>query len=205
MFAATYRAATVRERLPEAGFPNSVKHPTAIPLEPASVFLYAASATLTRVVNPPAAADRGSRYISFQDGWVHLSKPILFGVLVACSAAAVTRSVWDGVYTKEQATRGQATYREECLRCHGESLGGGEGGPLLAGAEFRQKWNGKTAGDLFGVMRKTMPSDDPGNLSSREYADLVAYILSANEYPAGQKDLDRDVAALNEIRIEVKP
>ena len=136
---------------------------------------------------------------------MHLSKPILFGVLVACSAAAVTRSVWDGVYTKEQATRGQATYREECLRCHGESLGGGEGGPLLAGAEFRQKWNGKTAGDLFGVMRKTMPSDDPGNLSSREYADLVAYILSANEYPAGQKDLDRDVAALNEIRIEVKP
>lgn len=113
--------------------------------------------------------------------------------------------MWDGVFTKEQAGRGQATYREECSKCHGESLDGGEAGPPLAGGEFRRKWNGKTAGDLFGTIRKTMPSDDPGNLSSREYSDLVAYILSMNEFPAGQKELDRDVAALNQIRIEAKP
>jgi len=112
--------------------------------------------------------------------------------------------VWDGVYTKQQAGRGQGTYGEVCLKCHGETLGGGEGGPALAGEEFRQKWNGKTAGDLFGLIRKSMPSDDPGSLSSREYSDLVAYILSMNEFPAGPKELDRDVAALNEIRIEVK-
>jgi mono/diheme cytochrome c family protein len=124
--------------------------------------------------------------------------------LVFGSAAAVARSVWDGVYTKEQAKRGQATYGEVCLKCHGESLSGGEAAPAMAGEEFRKNWNGKTAGDLFGVMRKTMPSDDPGNLSSREYSDLVAYILSVNEFPAGQKELERDVAALNEIRIEPK-
>jgi mono/diheme cytochrome c family protein len=124
--------------------------------------------------------------------------------LVSCSAAAVTRSVWDGVYTKEQSGKGQTTYGEVCLKCHGETLGGGEGGPALAGEEFRRKWNGKTAGDLFGLIRKTMPSDDPGSLSSREYADLVAYILSVNEFPAGRKELDRDVAALNEILIETK-
>lgn len=123
---------------------------------------------------------------------------------VSCLAAGVTRSVWDGVYTREQANRGRTTYREECLKCHGENLGGGEGGPLLAGEEFRQKWNGKTAGDLFGAVRKTMPSDDPGSLSSREYADLVAYILSVNEFPAGAKELERDAAALDEIRIEAK-
>lgn len=124
--------------------------------------------------------------------------------LVVCSAAAVTRSVWDGVYTKEQAARGLAAYREECQKCHGENLGGGEGGPPMAGEEFLRKWNGKTAGDLFGVTRKTMPMDDPGNLSSREYSDLVAYILSVNDFPAGQKELERDVTALNEIRIEMK-
>jgi mono/diheme cytochrome c family protein len=127
---------------------------------------------------------------------------VILSLLVSCSAAAVTRSVWEGVYTREQSTRGQTTYREECLKCHGETLGGGEGAPALAGGEFRQKWNGKTAGDLFGLIRKTMPSDDPGNLSSREYADLIAYILSANEFPAGQEELDRDIAKLNEIRIE---
>jgi hypothetical protein len=74
----------------------------------------------------------------------------------------------------------------------------------MAGEEFLRKWNGKTAGDLFGVTRKTMPMDDPGNLSSREYSDLVAYILSVNDFPAGQKELERDVTALNEIRIEMK-
>ena len=36
-----------------------------------------------------------------------------------------------------------------------------------------------------------MPSDDPGNLSTRQYADVVAYILSFNEFPVGQKELDR--------------
>jgi mono/diheme cytochrome c family protein len=135
---------------------------------------------------------------------VNRAKLLLQCFLVSWSAAAVTRSVWDGVYTKEQANRGQAPYREECLKCHGENLGGGEGGPPLAGEEFLRKWNGKSVGDLSRIISKTMPADDPGNLSSREYSDIVAYLLSVNEFPAGPKELDRDVAALNEIRIETK-
>lgn len=125
-------------------------------------------------------------------------------VLVAYSAAAVTRSVWDGVYTKEQARRGQTVYRQECLKCHGENLAGGEAAPPLVGAEFLRTWNGKTAGAFYEAIRKTMPSDDPGNLSTRQYADLVAYIFGANDFPAGDKELDRDLAVLNEIRIETK-
>lgn len=114
------------------------------------------------------------------------------------------RSVWDGVYSKEQALRGQATYRESCAKCHGDSLGGGEAGPPLTGEDFLHIWNGKTAGDLFAAIRKTMPSEDPGSLSTREYSDVVAYIFSANEFPAGPKELDREVNSLNEIRIEAK-
>jgi quinoprotein glucose dehydrogenase len=124
--------------------------------------------------------------------------------LVLCSTAAATRSVWDGVYTEAQANRGKSAYGEECLKCHGESLGGGEAGPALAGDEFLRGWYGKSVGDLFGVMRKTMPSDDPGNLATREYADITAYILSVNEFPAGQKELDRDIPALSDVRIEIK-
>ena len=90
------------------------------------------------------------------------------------------------------------------MKCHGENLAGGEAAPALVGVEWVPKWNGKTVGDLLGLIRKTMPTDDPGNLSSRQYADIVAYILSVNEFPAGQKELDRDPAALNEIRIEAK-
>ena len=39
-----------------------------------------------------------------------------------------TASVWDGVYTEEQAGRGQALYAKECASCHGASLSGGEDG-----------------------------------------------------------------------------
>jgi cytochrome c len=135
---------------------------------------------------------------------MHRIRISVLPLLVALSMAAASRSVWDGVYTKEQAGRGQKAYQEECMKCHGENLTGGEASPPLVGAEFLPKWNGKTAGDLFGLIRKTMPTDDPGNLSSRQYADIVAYILSMNEFPAGQNELDRDPALLNEIRIEAK-
>jgi len=128
----------------------------------------------------------------------------ILSLLAAFSLAAGSRSVWDGVYTKEQAGRGQKVYQEECMKCHGENLAGGEASPALAGSEWAAKWNGKTAGDLFGLIRKTMPTDDPGNLSSRQYADIVAYIFSVNDFPAGQTELGRDPAVLNEIRIEAK-
>jgi mono/diheme cytochrome c family protein len=129
--------------------------------------------------------------------------PILVAILAACSIAAA-RSVWDGVYTKEQARRGQAVYQQECAKCHGENLAGGESSPPLVGEQFLRHWNGKTAGALYENTRKTMPEEDPGSLSTRQYADLVAYILGANEFPAGEKELDRDAAALNDIRIEPK-
>lgn len=123
---------------------------------------------------------------------------------VAVASAAAARSVWDGVYSKEQARRGQAVYQQECAKCHGQNLAGGEAAPALSGAEFLKNWNGKGVGDLYQRTRKTMPSDDPGNLSTRQYADLLAYIFGANEFPPGDQELGRDVAALNEIRIEEK-
>jgi len=125
-------------------------------------------------------------------------------LLAAGLLSAFSRSVWDGVYTKDQAQRGQTAYRENCAKCHGENLAGGEAGPTLTGEEFLRSWNGKTAGDLLGLIRKTMPSEDPGSLSTREYSDIVAFLFSANDFPAGARELDRDISALNEIRIEAK-
>lgn len=130
--------------------------------------------------------------------------PLLVWVTLVSALTGATRSVWEGVYTKEQAKRGQATYERECARCHGQDLAGGEGSAALAGADFLDRWNGRAVGAFYETMRKTMPTDDPGNLSTREYADLVAYILSVNNFPAGEKELERDTAALNEIRIEAK-
>ncbi len=122
--------------------------------------------------------------------------------LVAWSVTAIARSVKDGVYTKEQAIRGQGVYADECAICHGENLSGGEGAPGLVADDFSNEWNGKTVGDLFERIRKSMPAENPSSLSRQEYLDVTAYILSSNEYPAGQKELAGEAAVLGEIKID---
>ena len=135
-----------------------------------------------------ALHDRGA---ALQGCHARIRGGILPCLLLCFTTGALARSVWDGVYTKEQAGRGATVYREECLKCHAENLMGGEAGPALVGDEFLSKWNGKTVGDLFQIIRKTMPSDDPGNLTNRQYSDLVSYILNANRFPAGSRELER--------------
>ena len=114
--------------------------------------------------------------------------------------SSATRSVWDGVYTLAQAKRG-ALKSGLCTSCHGDSF---EGllGPELAGPAFAEKWAGRTVGDLFDLMRLTMPDDSPGSLAREEYVDLIAYILAVNKYPSGQTELGTDAGPLKQIRIE---
>jgi hypothetical protein len=75
----------------------------------------------------------------------------------------------------------------------------------LVDDDFLVKWHGKTVGELVERVRKTMPTDGPGVLTRRQCVDIVAYMLSANEYPTGETELASDLAALNEIRIDPKP
>jgi mono/diheme cytochrome c family protein len=116
--------------------------------------------------------------------------------------AQTTKSVWDGVYTDEQSKRGEAIGREECVRCHGQGLSGGEEAPPLAGAGFVANWNGLTMGDLFERIRISMPTDAPGRLTRQENADVLAYMLSLNKFPPGKTELDRGLEALKQIKFE---
>lgn len=120
-------------------------------------------------------------------------------------AAQTTRSVWDGVYTSEQAARGSALYAANCASCHGSALGGGESAPPLTGGEFSSNWNGLTVGDLFERIRISMPADRPGKLTREQDADVLAYMLSVSEFPAGKTELPRQTEVLKQIRIEAKP
>ena len=120
-------------------------------------------------------------------------------------AAQASRSVWDGVYTAEQAARGAALYANACASCHGTALGGGESAPPLTGGEFSSNWNGLTVGDLFERIRTTMPADRPGRLTREQDADIVAYMLSVSEFPPGKAELSRQTEVLKQIRIEAKP
>ena len=118
---------------------------------------------------------------------------------------AQTHSVWEGAYSDAQATRGQGLYGQECGTCHGQTLAGGEAAPPLVGTDFLKAWTGLALGELFERIRTTMPQDSPGRLSRQQVADILAHILKVNEFPAGEKELSRDAAALAQILIDDKP
>jgi mono/diheme cytochrome c family protein len=124
--------------------------------------------------------------------------------LLGLGAAAPQESatVWDGVFTDEQARRGETAYRQECSNCHGAELEGGDMTPPLVGGTFTSNWNDLTLGDLFERIRATMPLDKPGTLSRQQNADVVAFVLKANLWPAGTTELARDLGALKQIRIQ---
>ena len=116
-------------------------------------------------------------------------------------AAAEGPSVWDGVYTAEQVKRGETAYLQTCAGCHGTGLEGGDMTPPLVGGAFTSNWNDLTVGDLFERIRTTMPLDNPGRLSRQQNADVIAFVLKNNGWPAGAAELATDLATLKTIRI----
>jgi len=119
---------------------------------------------------------------------------------------AATRSVWDGVYTEAQAMRGERDYGRSCERCHGVDLTGDPTTetPALQSAPFVEQWQGKTVKDLFDLIKRSMPADQPDSLTTRAYVDIVAYLMSANHFPSGSQELSREPADLQQIRIEAE-
>ena len=121
----------------------------------------------------------------------------------AGSAPPPQASVWDGVFTEGQATRGAAVYAQECARCHGDALeGDGEEATPLVDGSFLSNWNGKTIGDIYERIRKTMPDKNPGKLSRQEDVDVMTYLLSFNGFPAGKVELAIEVERLKLIKFD---
>ena len=123
-------------------------------------------------------------------------------------AAAVqeAKTQWDGVYTLEQAKRGETIYAEKCASCHGPDMNGGEMAPGLAGGEFTANWNDLSLGDLFERMRISMPQNAPGSLSRDDNAAVLAHMLNKASYPPGNTELPSQTEALNQIKfLATKP
>jgi len=99
-------------------------------------------------------------------------------------------SVLDGVYTPEQAARGEAVYTSRCIGCHEGQNGDG---PQLVGKVFLDRWREDTLEPLFTFIKTSMPGDLPGGLDERAYVDVTAYILQANSFPAGKQELRPDL------------
>ena len=125
-------------------------------------------------------------------------------LLLMISFAPPPKSVNDGVYTVDQASRGKELYAKQCASCHGAMLTGGESAPPLVGGEFISNWNGLTAWDLFVRVRKTMPQNKPGSLALADNADVIAYMFKMNEFPTGAVELGTKTESLSQITIEPK-
>lgn len=117
---------------------------------------------------------------------------------------AQDKSVWDGIYTDDQANRGKQLYSDACASCHGPELTGGEMAPPLVGGDFMSDWNGLTVGDLFERIRISMPQNAPGSLSGQQNADILAFMLQANKFPTGTTELGKDAMMLKAIKFETK-
>lgn len=120
----------------------------------------------------------------------------------AASIGAAPKSVWEGAYTEEQAKRGGAVYAQDCSTCHGAELEGMDMSPPLSGPAFTANWNELSVGDLFERIRISMPMDRPGKLTRQQNADVVAFLLSANRFPAGKTELDTQLPLLKQIVIQ---
>lgn len=96
-----------------------------------------------------------------------------------------------------QVDVGAQWFRASCLECHATSA--------LANADFRIKWGGRPAFELFELIRSTMPEHEPGSLTPGTYASIVAYLLKLNGMPAGTAVVPADSAGLSALRMTFPP
>ena len=121
-------------------------------------------------------------------------------LLVASAAAGLgiaqtstpRRTVWDGVYTEAQATRGMMAYGQSCAGCHALAA---EGKAPLVGEPFWKSFTQKNVSDLLEFTSTYMPNGTPGSLSKSAYEDIVALMLKSNGFPAGAIELRPDSIA----------
>jgi len=132
------------------------------------------------------------------------------GGLEELDVSAPMASVWDGVFSEAQATRGQEVYEGACGLCHGRRLNGApddpdmRSTPPLARARFLRIWEGRSLATLFEYSRATMPENNPNSLTEQEYVDVIAYMLSVGGMPAGD-ELQLDPRSLARVVIGPRP
>ena len=121
--------------------------------------------------------------------------PVVFLALVTWAAST---TVWKGVYTEAQANRGHVAYTKDCSGCHQPMLTGY--GSVLIGEKFMDHWREDNVGSFYHLLKETMPRGSRASLGERAYLDITAFILQANGFPAGKKELTLD--SLKSIQIE---
>lgn len=96
-------------------------------------------------------------------------------------------------YTDSQAVRGKEWFESACMSCHPSAA--------MSSADFKIRWGGLVAHDLFDIISNTMPQLEPGSLSRRTYVDIIAYLMQLNGIPSGTTPLTADSTSLLATRL----
>ncbi len=120
--------------------------------------------------------------------------------LIAGAAVQSSRAEEPGgaVFTAAQAQTGAKTYAAQCSRCHGANLEG-VSGPALRGSGSGLA--GDSVAQAFTFISTQMPAGDPGSLSTTEYANVLAYILSRNGHAPGTAALTPASAKHSQVKV----
>jgi S-disulfanyl-L-cysteine oxidoreductase SoxD len=124
-----------------------------------------------------------------------LAAVAMFSTPLAAQHAA--RTTQSGVYSREQAGRGENVYMGMCKSCHSPDA--------YTATTFTSKWEGKPLSELYLFIRDQMPKNEPGSMAAEEYADVLAYLLRINSMPVGNADLPADADQMKSIRFQTKP
>ncbi len=131
---------------------------------------------------------------SSQEGAPVAATPTADGpVAVADAAPADEASTGNAYYTVAQARRGDGLFQDNCVGCHSPSE--------FEGRSFERRWTNRTVGDIYEYVLYTMPDDNPGGLPAQTYADVVAFMLQENDFPAGEAELPTSMDALFEMKM----
>jgi len=121
--------------------------------------------------------------------------------LAAWSASAQTpapRTVRDRVFSSAQVERGRRQFHSICMNCH-------ELAEFTDPGAYLEEKNGKTVWESFEYIWAEMPEDEPASLDPKDYAAILAFMLSAYGMPAGDTDLPIDRKSLEAIRFAKPP
>jgi mono/diheme cytochrome c family protein len=121
---------------------------------------------------------------------------VLAGIALALASRATPVAAQSGLpptYTDSQAVRGGQWFAARCQACHPSRD--------MASPDFKVRWGGLTALDLYAIISTTMPQNEPGTLSRRAYTDIVAYLMQLNGLQAGTTPLTADSTALAAARL----
>jgi len=117
------------------------------------------------------------------------------GGLTAQTPDTDSLTTLDGIFSEEQAERGEQIFNDVCWECH-DTFEFVESGYLYS-------WDGEPLFELYDYVRTMMPDDNPGSLRDREYAAVFAYLFRLNGLPAGEMRLEGEDGLLRRIVIRL--